>query len=151
MKRFFMKIRNAFARFMYGRNGNDKLCFLLLWIYLVLWVASMVLTALDLAVAYLVVWGLQFLVLFYWFFRFFSKNVVKRRRECDRFFGFFRNRHNRLRDRKTHVYKKCPHCRAMLRLLKRKGKHTVCCPACRERFAVRIRRNGKDAPRTNTR
>ncbi len=146
-----MKIKYVVQRFMYGRNGNDKLCLVLMWVYLGLWITAMVLTALDLTAAYLVVWALQLLVLFYWIFRVFSKNVAKRRRECDRFFGFFRNRRNRFRDRKTHVYRKCPHCRAMLRLPKRKGKHTVACPACRERFTVKIRRNGKGISRPSGR
>lgn len=136
---------------MYGRNGNDGICLVLLWVYIALWIGSIVLTALELDIANIVVWMLQLLVLAYWIFRILSKNVVKRRREADRFFGFFQNKRNRFRDRKTHIYKKCPHCRAVLRLPKKKGKHTVCCPACRERFAVKIRRNGKGIPRTGTR
>ena len=143
MKRFFQKIGYAMARFMYGRNGHDKLCTLQMWIYLALWIASIVTSTLELEIASIVIWIVQLFVLSYWMFRIFSKNVVKRRREVERFYGFFRNKRNRFRDRKTHVYKKCPHCKAMLRLPKRKGQHTVCCPACRERFSVRIRRNGK--------
>ena len=144
MKHFFLKMKYALQRFMYGRNGNDKLCFLLMWTYLGLWLLSIVFTLLMLEIPQIVVSVLQFIVLFYWIFRVFSRNVMKRRRECDRFFGFFRNKRNRVRDRKTHVYRKCPRCRAMLRLPKKKGKHTVCCPACRERFPVKIRRNGTE-------
>ena len=143
MKRFFQKIGYAMARFMYGRNGHDKLCTLQMWIYLALWIASIVTSTLELEIASIVIWIVQLFVLSYWMFRVFSKNVVKRRREVERFYGFFRNKRNRFRDRKTHVYKKCPHCKAMLRLPKRKGQHTVCCPACRERFSLKIRRNGK--------
>lgn len=143
MKRFFQKIGYAMARFMYGRNGHDKLCTLQMWIYLALWIASIVTSTLELEIASIVIWIVQLFVLSYWMFRVFSKNVVKRRREVERFYSFFRNKRNRFRDRKTHVYKKCPHCKAMLRLPKRKGQHTVCCPACRERFSLKIRRNGK--------
>ncbi len=144
MKRFFQKIKYAMQRFMYGRNGNDGLCLVLVWIYLGLWILS----AVSVLLPYGTVWGivlsaLQLSVLLYYGFRVLSRNVTARRRECDRFFGFFRSRRNRFRDRKTHVYKKCPYCRAMLRLPRRKGKHTVCCPACRERFPVKIRRDGK--------
>lgn len=128
---------------MYGRNGNDRLCFVLMWVYLALWITSIVTAAFSWEIASLAVWALQLLVLSYWIFRIFSRNVAKRRREVERFFGFFRNRRNRFRDRKTHIYKKCPHCRAVLRLPKKKGKHTVCCPACRERFSVKICRSGK--------
>ena len=143
MKRFFQRIGAALRRFMYGRNGNDRLCLVLMWAYLVLWLLSIVVAAFGLEVVSVVVWCLQTLILAYWLFRILSRNVTARRREVERFFGFFRSRHNRFRDRKTHVYRKCPHCKAMLRLPKKKGRHTVCCPACRERFSVRIRRSGK--------
>ena len=146
MRRFFLKIKYAFGRFMYGRNGNDGLCLVLMWVYLALWLASVILSILSLTIAQFVTSLLQLVVVGLWLFRVLSRNVAARRRECDRFFGFFRGRRNRRRDRRTHVYKKCPHCRAMLRLPKRKGRHTVCCPACHERFALRIRRNGKGIP-----
>ena len=142
--RFFQKIVNGYRRMMYGRNGNDRLCNLLMWVYLALWIVSIVTSALDLVLVSLIVWIVQIAVLCYWIFRIFSRNIVKRRREVDRFYGFFRNKRNRFRDRKTHVYRKCPHCKAVLRLPKRKGKHTVCCPACKERFSVKICRNGKN-------
>ena len=142
--RFFQKIVNGYRRMMYGRNGNDRLCNLLMWVYLALWIVSIVTSALDLVLVSLIVWIVQIAVLCYWIFRIFSRNIVKRRREVDRFYGFFRNKRNRFRDRKTHVYRKCPHCKAVLRLPKKKGKHTVACPACRERFSVKICRNGKN-------
>ena len=40
---FFRKIGNAFARFMYGRNGVDQLNRALLWVYIALWILSIVL------------------------------------------------------------------------------------------------------------
>ena len=143
MRRFFQKIGMAFSRFMYGRNGNDRLCLVLMWVYLALWLVSMVTAALNLEITSIVIWGFQVITLSYWLFRILSKNVTKRRREVERFFGFFRNKKNRFRDRKTHVYRRCPGCKAMLRLPKKKGKHTVCCPACSHRFSVKIRKNGK--------
>ena len=149
MRGFFARIRNGFQRMMYGRNGADALCMLLMCLYLILWVASIVAAALDGVIACIVIWCLQMLVLSYWLFRVFSKNTVKRRNEVTRFFGFFRRQRNRFRDRRTHVYKKCPSCRAVLRLPKKKGKHTVCCPACKERFSVKIRRSGKPKRQKN--
>ena len=143
MRNFFRRIGYGLRNLMYGRNGTDKLCYVLLVLYVLLWISSIVVAQFRLVIAVYVITALQLLVLFYWIFRVFSRNVVKRRREVDRFFGFFRNKRNRFRDRKTHVYKKCPHCKAMLRLPKKKGKHTVCCPACRERFSVKIRKNAK--------
>ena len=138
MKRFFWKLRDGFGRFMYGRNGNDKLCFVILCCYLTLWCASVILTAFGLDKVTSVIWCVETLLIFYWMFRVFSKNVTARRREVDRFFGYFRQWKCRYRDRKTHVYRKCVHCKALLRLPKKKGKHTVCCPVCKERFSLKI-------------
>lgn len=42
------------------------------------------------------------------------------------------------RDRKTHVYVKCPSCQNNLRLPKEKGKHIVVCPCCKNRFKIKI-------------
>lgn len=138
------KFKTKLQRFMYGRYGGDKLNNVLLggYIFLILayYITSIFLpmeavTArlfLDLAY-YLLTVPLIFLI----FFRIFSRNVVKRRRENDRFFGFFRLRRSKFRDRKTHVYRKCPACRAVLRLPKAKGKHAVVCPRCKNRFEVK--------------
>ena len=93
MRRFFQKIGMAFSRFMYGRNGNDRLCLVLMWVYLALWLVSMVTAALNLEITSIVIWGFQVITLSYWLFRILSKNVMKRRREVERFFGFFRNKH----------------------------------------------------------
>ena len=78
-------------------------------------------------------------------FRMFSRKIYKRRAENEKFLKIwnpiknkFRLMKNKRRDRKTHVYKKCPKCKAVLRLPKQKGKHTVRCPKCSERFDVKI-------------
>ena len=69
---------------------------------------------------------------------------MARRKENDFVFGIFRRikgffklQKNKFKDRKTHVYRKCPKCKAVLRLPKAKGKHTVVCPRCKNRFEVR--------------
>ena len=41
------------------------------------------------------------------------------------------------KDRKTHVFKKCPQCKAMIRLPKRKGSHEVICPKCGREFKIK--------------
>ena len=81
-----------------------------------------------------------------WFaFRFVSKNHTARGREnrawlkiWEKIGSFFQLQKDRFRDRKTVVYRKCPACGSTLRLPRRKGKHTACCPKCRNRFSVRI-------------
>ena len=133
------KFKNKMYRFMYGRYGSDTLNKVLLVIYAAEVVVFTVLslfvnpTPLWMSLAY---FALSMILIFVIFFRMFSRNIQKRRRENDKFCGFFKLRRNKFRDRKTHVYKKCPHCKAVLRLPKAKGKHTVICPRCKNRFTV---------------
>lgn len=44
----------------------------------------------------------------------------------------------KLKTDKDHCFRICPGCRANIRLPKKKGKHTVVCPACKCRFEVKI-------------
>ena len=78
-------------------------------------------------------------------FRNYSRNIERRVAENAKFmeiFGpFFRkvaepfkNVFNRVRDRKTHVYLKCPSCKQTLRLPRGKGKLKVSCPKCKTEF-----------------
>ena len=132
-----MKFSQKLARFLYGRYGSDTLNKVLLIIYAVLVVAFTVLSFFFnewwLSLLY---FALSMTLIFVMFFRMFSRNIQKRRRENDKFCGFFKLRRNKFRDRKTHIYKKCPHCKAVLRLPKAKGKHSVICPRCKNRFSV---------------
>ena len=141
------KIRNSLSRFFNGRYGSDTLNTVLIVIYTIIFITYTVLR-IVLAVAMpekqiaLSILGLCYCVistaLIVWiFFRMFSRNIGKRRRENEKFCGFFKLLKNKIRDRKTHVYRKCPNCRAVLRLPKAKGKHTVVCPRCKNRFNVK--------------
>ena len=141
------KIKNAVYRFMYGRYGTDTLQKVLLWVYLgvvvvfsvarlllhLLLPASVIASTVLSAVYFVLSIGLIFVI----FFRMLSRNIQKRRLENEKFCGFFKLMRNKYRDRKTHVYRKCPDCKAVLRLPKAKGKHTVVCPRCKKRFGVR--------------
>ena len=142
------KARTSFLRFMYGRyGGNDTLQKVLLITYLVVVVCHAVLkliftVTMPLNILASAILGISYLVVslgltFWIFFRIFSKNIHKRRQENEKFFGFFKLQKNKWRDRKTHVYRKCPSCKAVLRLPKAKGKHNVVCPRCKNRFSVR--------------
>ena len=132
---------------MYGRYGTDTLSKVNLWAYtgvLILYTVLRIVFAFALkgntlaptilSICYIVISAALVSLLF---FRMFSKNIVKRRAENEKFCGFFKLRRNMFRDRKTHVYRKCPKCKAVLRLPKSRGKHTVVCPRCKERFEVR--------------
>lgn len=133
-----MRFRERFQRFMAGRYGADRLyhfllaiCFILIVINL--FIGSFVLSLLELA------------ILGYATFRTLSKNIYKRQQENLKFLKliekpmkFLNLQKCKKRDRKTHVYRKCPSCKNNLRLPKQKGKHTVVCPCCKHRFDVKI-------------
>lgn len=132
------KFTDKVIRFMYGRNGNDKLNRALFWVYFILLLANIIFKS-------TVLWILELLLVILYMFRFLSRNIYRRQKENRAFLkiwnkisGYFKLQRNKIRDRKTHVYRKCSHCRATLRLPKKKGKHTVRCPKCNQTFSVNI-------------
>lgn len=123
---------------MYGRYGYDTLGKTLLWVYLgVLIIYSIVSLFVDSALLYVIFLMLSMFIVCYTIYRAMSRNIAKRRAENQKFCGFFKLVRNKWKDRKTHVYRKCPECRAVLRLPKAKGKHSVVCPRCKKRFNVK--------------
>ena len=133
-----MKFRDKLIRFMYGRNGNDPLNQALFWVYFVLLLLNIFLRS-------IVLWIIELILVALYLFRFLSRNIYRRQNENrgflkirNKFTGFFKLQKNKFRDRKTHVYRKCEHCRVVLRLPKKKGKHTVRCPHCNKTFSVKI-------------
>ena len=132
------KFTDKVIRFMYGRNGNDKLNRALFWVYFILLLANIIFKS-------TVLWVLELLLVVLYMFRFLSRNIYRRQKENRAFLkiwnkisGYFKLQRNKIRDRKTHVYRKCSHCHATLRLPKKKGKHTVRCPKCNQTFSVNI-------------
>lgn len=142
-------LRERFAEFMYGRNGIDALYHFLFWIIIIL-------TLLNIFLKSQVVPYITILIFIYAIFRVLSRNVYRRQKENQiflsmvskirRFLSKIKHKitsnlsliKSKWRDRKTHVYKKCPKCKNTLRLPKIKGKHTAACPCCDNRFDVRI-------------
>lgn len=133
-----MKRRNGFGRFFYGRNGADQLYQVMMWMCLLLLIVNMFFGS-------IVLYVMEIALLSFATYRALSRNLYQRQKENQAFLRFFANigkwfkrLKNKWRDRKTHVYKKCPKCRNHLRLPKIKGNHTVCCPCCNHRFEVNI-------------
>lgn len=143
---FFMRFQEKFRRFWIGRNGADQLYRFFIWVELSLLVVSVVLNLIfDNLIVRLVFDALILILLGLATFRLLSKNIYKRQKENRAYLkcisvikGFFVLHRNRLRDRKTHIYRRCPHCKKVLRLPKIKGKHTVCCPCCKHRFGTNV-------------
>ena len=125
------KIRQWFARFMAGRNGTDKLNIALLITALVL---SLIPTVLTLVGVVLPLLGMIMALLSYVLtgiaiFRCFSRNIYKRYEENRRFLRFWEQRKDR-----QHRYYDCPRCRQTVRVPRGKGKISITCPKCKEKF-----------------
>lgn len=132
-----MRLREKLARFMWGRNGVDLLTLALIWSAVVLSVVNIFIRSFTINV-------IETAVFLYCIFRILSRNTYKRRSEnmkflalCGRLKGFFKLQKNKYRDRKTHIYRMCPECKANLRLPRAKGTHIVKCPRCSNRFEVK--------------
>ncbi len=133
-----MRIREALARFMSGRYGNDDLNKLFFWLYLILIVANLFIRS-------SIIYFVSLIIVFLWIFRSFSKNMYKRQAENQKYLvlknkimSFFKLQKNKWRDRKTHVYRRCDSCKAVIRLPRVKGTHTVECPKCHKDFKVKV-------------
>ena len=132
-----MNFRYRFMQFMSGRYGADNLFYVLLIFSMSLSVANCFLKSFVLQL-------FIYAAIIFAIFRYMSRNIEARRRENQA----FRNAAQKLRQKRevyrqrradyTHIYKKCPNCRAVLRLPRRKGKHTTVCPKCSKRFRVRV-------------
>ena len=130
--------RERVASFMVGRYGVDRLYYFLLAVCFILIVINLFIDSLVISLV-------ESALFVYTFYRVLSRNVYKRQQENEKFIKigeYFKKRFNlqkcKVRDRKTHVYKKCPSCKNNLRLPKQKGKHSVVCPCCKHRFDVKI-------------
>jgi len=126
-------MRNALARFMYGRHGNDQLNMFLFGVYVIVLLLHMF-TGFELFNILMTV--LAVLILF----RTFSRNLAKRREENQKFLRkagpvirWWRLQ-NTIRRDKEHRYFKCPSCGQQLRVPRGKGKITVTCRGCGASF-----------------
>ena len=133
-----MKLRERLARFMYGRYGADQLSNFVLWTYIVLYLLNLI------AQSFIIYLGATALMIWS-FFRMFSRNIYARNQENlkflalkKRFKSFWKLLFDRVKDSPKKVYKKCPSCKAIVRLPRKKGKHSVTCPKCHGHFEVEI-------------
>lgn len=119
----FRKIGDWFRNFMLGRYGSDKLNGALLLSGIVLMVLGAVFQRLS------VLTLLAYIPLFWCIFRMYSRNLEARRRENAAFLNFFAH----LKDRE-HRYFRCPRCKQTVRVPSGRGKISIRCPKCNERF-----------------
>ncbi len=132
-----MNFRYKLMQFMSGRYGVDGLFYLLFAVASTLSIVNCFVRSFWLQI-------IVYTMVIYAFFRVMSRNVEARRRENEIFNKYktkWIKRCNTRRQRRAdynHVYKKCPRCHAVLRLPRRKGKHTTVCPKCNKAFKVYV-------------
>ncbi len=120
------RIKMAFVRFMSGRYGTDKLNMVLLTAGLIL---SLVGLFVRLPLLNLCCMLLSYSLLGYSLFRTFSRNTYKRYQENRRFLLWKQKWTDR-----QHRYYSCPRCRQQVRVPRGKGKISISCPKCKEKF-----------------
>lgn len=134
-----MNFRYRIMQFMSGRYGVDRLFYLIFG-------AAMVLSLINLFVRSVVLQLIVYALVIYALFRIFSRNTAKRSREnalVQEKLGLFRRKkefHDRKKADRCHVYKKCPSCKAVLRLPRRIGVHKTVCPKCGNEFTVKVKK-----------
>lgn len=126
------------AQFFQGRYGIDKFCYFLIILYCALCFA-------NIFVRSFVITLIAVIIAVYAIFRVLSRNISTRQKEAEIFEGiyykikyFFMNIAQRMSQLRVYCFHKCPHCKAKLRLPRKKGKHTVCCPRCNKDFKMRV-------------
>lgn len=114
------KFKESMRRFLAGRYGSDALGYTLMGVGLALLLLSNLLPMLVIP---------SYLLLIFYIYRCYSRQIAKRRSENTRFLAFFRP----LTDR-SNRYFRCPHCRQTVRVPRGKGRIRIHCPQCRTGF-----------------
>lgn len=133
------KLMYKMAIFFQGRYGIDELykfLFILFWIIAIL----------SIFIRNPIIYLLEILICVFMFYRSLSRNIYKRQSENMRYLkmrdkvkGKITLQKRKWSERKTHIYRKCPNCKAEIRLPKKKGKHVCTCPRCKKDFEVKCR------------
>ena len=143
-------LKYKLARFFYGRYGGDNLHNFLYGTAVILMFLALVFTVLakaEHALSFVAIgmYAVALGLMAWAIFRSLSRNIAARRRENDTYLRvkrrlFGRKPRSKLPpDTADHVFRACTHCRAVLRLPRERGKHTVKCPRCQKRFRVRVK------------
>lgn len=126
------------AKVMVGRYGVDQLTNAMLVLSMVL---LMVALFFGNSIVNTILWTLAVLLLVAGYYRIFSKKTSQRYQENQKYLrlrnritGRFRSMKERLKQRKTHRFFKCPQCGATVRVPKGKGKIKITCPKCKTAF-----------------
>ena len=132
------RLKSVLIRFFAGRYGTDNFGRFLIAVYFVcsvlnVFLKSRILQILTLIIAIFSLW------------RMFSRNHYKRSNENRKFMSIwkpvkteFKLFFDKIKYSKDSRFRKCKHCKAILKLPNKKGKHSVRCPKCGKLFDVKI-------------
>ena len=117
-------------RFMYGRYGTDRLNLAMIIMVAALSLLNNLLYILLRSDELYSLLSLVYVALFsFTVYRMFSRNLSARRMENQKWMNFC----NRLRDRNNRYFR-CPNCKQRVRVPRHKGKISIRCPKCGEKF-----------------
>lgn len=123
---------------MIGRYGVDQLTNCLLVVSMVLLVIALFFGG---SIVNTILWALALALLVIGYYRIFSKKTSQRYQENQKYLrlrnrvtGRFRAGKDRLKQRRTHRFFKCPQCGVTVRVPKGKGKIKITCPKCKTTF-----------------
>ena len=120
------KIGAGTRSFMQGRYGTDKLNTAILVTGLI---ACFLAMFIPLPLLNLVFMLVSYILMGWAIFRMLSRNTYKRYQENRKYLRFV----ERIKDRE-HRYFDCPRCRQPVRVPRGKGKISITCPKCQEKF-----------------
>lgn len=130
--------KQKLMKFMSGRYGMDQLYYAMLLLALGIMMVNMKVDNLILMV-------LSNGIILLMILRSFSRNISKRAGENGKFLKIWnpvkRNVRifiRRIKEIRVYRYRKCPNCKKTLQLPIKRGKNTVKCPKCQEKFDVRV-------------
>jgi len=125
-RQFTAKLAAGLQHFMAGRYGTDRLNMVILCTGLVISLLSAFSRSVQLNMIFVL---LSYGLMAWAIWRSLSRNTYKRYQENRKFLQFF----DRLKDRQ-HRYFDCPKCRQTVRVPRGKGKISITCPRCKEKF-----------------
>lgn len=127
-------MKEKFQRFMMGRYGADEFSRFLLVLMCVAVVLSFFIRGPIINILLLA-------LIFYCYFRMFSRNHPKRYAENQKYLGvknkifhIFNREKDIAKQRKDYHFYTCPNCKQKIRIPKGKGKIEITCPKCRTQF-----------------
>ncbi len=121
-----MSLLGGFQRFMAGRYGHDRLNMALLIVGVVFCFLQMLIPVPVLGFVFSLASEVLLIVALW---RCFSRNTYKRYQENRKFLLLV----DQIKDRGNRYYS-CPRCRQTVRVPRGKGKISITCPKCREKF-----------------